>query len=97
MTTPEEIARIAKGLTKAQRDEWARQDVVWKRQLEGQKQGNPCSTLCLHCYGRHPPPHWDCCPHTNLDGKRAIRAFPKEMGFAPIREKIRNYLMENPQ
>lgn len=35
----------------------------WPRDLEGGK-GNPFTSLCLHCYGRHAPPRDDICPHS---------------------------------
>lgn len=34
----------------------------WERAKEAGRKGNPLATLCLHCFGRHPPPYGDICP-----------------------------------
>ena len=41
----------------------AQQELDWPKHLAGAKAGNPWATLCLHCYGRHPPPKDEICPH----------------------------------
>lgn len=41
----------------------AKQIAAWPRHVEGAKGGNPWATLCLHCYGRHGPPHSEICPN----------------------------------
>lgn len=35
----------------------------WPAAVAAGKKGNPWATMCLHCYGRHPPPHDKICPH----------------------------------
>jgi len=42
----------------------AKQQKDWPKHLAGAKRGNPVATLCLHCYGRHPPPRDELCPKT---------------------------------
>lgn len=39
------------------------QNESWPKHLDGAKSGNPFATLCHHCYGRHPPPRDEICPH----------------------------------
>lgn len=41
----------------------AEQIAQWPLALAEAKKGNPWATLCLHCYGRHGPPHDKICPH----------------------------------
>lgn len=41
----------------------AEQKKNWPKHIEGAEQGNPHATLCLHCYGRHEPPHGEICPY----------------------------------
>ena len=40
-----------------------RQEAGWPSAKAEAKKGNPFSTLCYHCYGRHPPPMDSICPH----------------------------------
>lgn len=49
----------------------AKQIAAWPKHIAAGKNGNPWATLCLHCYGRHAPPHDSICPHDppNLDRK----------------------------
>jgi hypothetical protein len=36
----------------------------WERmQNHPTANGNPYATMCMHCYGRHPPPRDELCPH----------------------------------
>jgi DNA invertase Pin-like site-specific DNA recombinase len=39
------------------------QEAGWERAREAGRAGNPMATVCLHCYGRHPPPRDDICPN----------------------------------
>jgi hypothetical protein len=49
-------------LTETQRESILQKQLTqWPRTLKEGK-GNPFATLCLHCYGRHPPPHDEICP-----------------------------------
>lgn len=41
----------------------SRQMAGWERARREGREGNPLATLCLHCYGRHPPPMDDICPY----------------------------------
>jgi hypothetical protein len=50
-------------LTEKQREDvLQRQLVQWPRAIKEGK-GNRYATLCFHCYGRHPPPRDEICPH----------------------------------
>lgn len=40
-----------------------RQRTNWERAKEEARKGNPLATMCLHCFGRHPPPIDEICPH----------------------------------
>lgn len=50
-----------------------RQMVGWDRAAEEGRKGNPWATLCLHCYGRHRPPHDEICPHEPPKSASALK------------------------
>lgn len=61
----------------------------WPRCIAAGKAGNPFATLCLHCYGRHPPPYAELCPYEppgrdrkseKIDWRLPSPPAPKETG-----------------
>lgn len=89
-----DIAKIAAGLSEAQRTIWRNQDRDWASYLKSGKDGNPWATLCQHCYGRHAPPRDDICPAPDLQGLRSKYHLPIEMRERRVVQAVRAHLME---
>lgn len=49
--------------TPAQVESILKQQIIDRENALKFGRGNPFATLCMHCYGRHPPPYDEICPH----------------------------------
>lgn len=73
---PAPYPRDTPGITERQWQTFDQQERDWPKVMVGARQGNPYATMCLHCHGRHRPPHNELCPNQSLEGAAAKSAFP---------------------